>query len=108
MLIIPRGADESFLTLAALMLKGVQLHVCLELIGVLKNLFTLHTFGLSLCDFFVDSLGAQKPPVLLASRFRSPYIFSLLLSCFFGFRLVFWCRISSPVRLALFFYLLTI
>lgn len=52
-LIIPREADEAFLTLDAAVWEAVQPHVSGELIRKFKNLLTLGAFGVFLCKIFV-------------------------------------------------------
>ena len=52
-LIIPRRAGESLLTLAAAVPETVELHVGLQLIWMFKNLCTLQAFSLFLCEVFV-------------------------------------------------------
>lgn len=71
-LIIPREADEAFLTLDAAVWEAVQPHVSGELIRKFKNLLTLGAFGVFLCKVFVHWSGNQEPSVNPCQRSLLP------------------------------------
>lgn len=80
-LVIPREADEAFLTLEAAEGEAVQPHVSGELIRKLKNLLTLGAFGVFLCKVFVHRSRNQKPSVNARQRSLLPpfLVFKLVL-----------------------------